>query len=404
MMRVILIVMILLLNHENLYAQISYIPFATTLKEGGSEISTAVTYFQTTAVVDEASQSTALPDGSSNQVIDFDFIGKYGFTNQFEGLVGLRGRIIQSQFSFDAGLGFEDYTLTRSGAESAVIGAEYSFKEVEGAKYSLQGYYRQALHSSYVYTNGEPEVLVLGDDTREYGIGVNFYYRTKSANILDAQILYRSPGESLSHEVFTKVQVGLVWNHVSLYAGIENVSSLDGDPYTNDPENKPFLLQGASGQYNSINRQWSAPYAGMKVALGDKWRMGVEYTQVTTGRSTDLGQRVLVNLIRRVESADNSYARRDQKFKQYRIEGIVTKMATSRKVAVVDKGIEKGLKNGMKVDFYHFDFVGGNELIATGVVIRARASKSLVRITKRLSKKRVDEGTVIRADELMGIE
>jgi hypothetical protein len=401
-MRVILTTMILVLSHQNLYAQVSYVPFANTLKEGGNEISFETTYFQTTSVAGVDSKTTSLPAGTSNQRIDFDFTGKYGFTNQLEGLVGLRGRFIQSQFSFDAGTGIEDYKLTRSGAESVVIGAEYSLKEVEGAKYSLQGYYRQALHSSHVYSGGDPEVLVLGDDSREYGVGINFYYRTKSLNVLDAQVLYRSPGESLSQEIYSRVQGGLVWKSAALYLGIENVYSLEADPYTNDPENKPFLLQGSSAQFNSVNRQWTAPYAGLNISLGEKWRMGVEYAQVSTGTSTDLGQRVLFKLVRRTDIADNSYAKRDQKFKQYRIEGLVTKMATSRKVAVVDQGVEKGLRKGMKVDFYHFNFVGGNELIATGVVIRARASKSLVRIIKRLSKKRVDEGTVIRADELQG--
>lgn len=403
-MRVLIITAVFLLSSEAIFSQVSYIPFAMTVKEGGTEISLDTTYFNTTSIVNEDSVASSLAEGTSNQRLDFDFIGKYGLTDHLELMGGIRGRYIQAQFSFDPGTGSEDYTLSRSGAESGVVGLEYSLKEVEGTRYSVLGYYRKAFHSSSEFLGGEPTDVALGDDSREYGLGINFYYKTESANVLDAHIVYRSPGEDLSQEVFSRVQGAMVWKRVALYAGVENVFSFDADPYSNDPENKPAVLQGSSVQFNSVNRQWSAPYGGLSFGLGPAWRIGVEYAQVTTGRSTDLGQRLLINLTRRSEESDNSFAKRDSQFKQYRIEAVVQKMASSRKVAVVDKGIERGLNQGMRVDFYHFDFVGGNELIATGVVIKARASKSLVRITKRLSRKRVEEGTVARAGEIAGPE
>ena len=54
----------------------------------------------------------------------------------------------------------------------------------------------------------------------------------------------------------------------------------------------------------------------------------------------------------------------------------------------------------MQVDFYYFDYVGGNELIARGVVIKTQVSKAVVQINKRYGRRRVQEGTVIRAGQI----
>jgi hypothetical protein len=91
------------------------------------------------------------------------------------------------------------------------------------------------------------------------------------------------------------------------------------------------------------------------------------------------------------------FSRRDSQFKEYTIEGTISKISKNRSACVVDQGLASGLKEGMSVDFYHFDYVDGNMLIAKGFVIKAGASKSMIKITKRYSKKRLEEGTVMRA-------
>jgi hypothetical protein len=401
MNRLFLISTAFLIGQVSLHAQTSYLPFASTLNEGGTEFSFSTEYFSTASIADYDSQVTDLTDGLSHQRLDFDIYGKYGFTSQLEGQLGVRGRYIQSAFTGDFGSGVEEIKLTKTGAESTVVGLKYSFKEVERTKYSLEGWYRHSMHSSDIFVDGtEPEEVILGDDSREYAVGIDFYFKTKDNNVFDFQVFYRSPGEDLSKEIFSKVQFGFIWEYASLYAGVENVYSLDGDPYTDNPNSKPVLFQQPSNQYNSINRQWTAPYLGMGFALGTKWRMKLQYTQVTTGRSTDLGPRVFLGLSRRSNPNDKTYQKRDSKFKQYRVDGVVTKLSKSKKVVVVDKGIQDGLKRGMKVDFYYFNFIGGNELIGSGIVVKAKLSESLVQVTKKFSRRRVKEGTVMRAGEL----
>lgn len=382
-------------------AGVAYIPFTSTLKQSGNQISFSAEYFQTQSTVNNESELTKNIGSNSHQRADFEFLGKYGFTDQLEGHIGLRGRYIQSQNTFIYDETKSDtFKLSRSGMESALVGFKYSFKEVERVKYAIEGFYRYALHSSSLYSSGEPDQTALGEGSREYGIGGDITFKTKSSNIFEMKMLYRSPAQDLSQEIFSKVQYGLVWTKMSLYAGIENVYSQNNDPYTNDPENKPYMYQGSSVFFNSVNRQWSAPYGGLNFAIGDRWKMQLQYTQVITGRNTDLGPRVFVGLVRRNDAPDNTFSKRDSAFKEYRIEGTVVKLSKTRKVAVVNKGISSGLRNGMKVDFYFFDFVGGNKLIATGRVIKAKASKSLIRIGKRFSRRRVEAGTVMRSDEI----
>ncbi|MAX65554.1 MAG: hypothetical protein CME66_01315 [Halobacteriovoraceae bacterium] len=383
------------------YAQTAYVPFPTTLSEGGKEFSFATTYHQTNSVVDERGEKFQLPEGSEHFWADFDLSGKYGLTKQLEVLASARARYIRSKFIYNPDTDNEEFILTRAGAESVLIGMKYSFEEVERTKYAIEGWYRQALYSNSIYDDSkEPETVVLGEGSREYALGVNFYYKTQSSNLFDGKIFYRSPGENLSHEVFSQIQYAMVWPHTALYLGIENVYSLEGDPYTNDPENKDVFFQGVSERYNSVNRQWTAPYLGFNFSMGKKWRAELQYAQIMTGQSTDLGPRFMVRLTNRIDKKLKEFTQRNEKFKEYRVESVVTKLSKSRKVAIIDKGLAAGVQKGMRVDFYYFDFTGGNELIASGKVIKVKSSKSLVRIIKRYSRRRVEEGTIGRTDEV----
>lgn len=382
----------------NAFSQTAYLPMATSLKKGGTQLSLTTEYFNTSAVVNVDGEQSILEADSSYEKIDIILDIKYGLTNQLEGGLGIKQRYAQADFRADFGKGDDTFSLSKTGGDSTYLAFKYSFKEIERLKYAVQGKYSFPLQSNQIYTGGAPDDLVISDDERSYSVGLDFYYKTKSLNILEGQLLYRSPGTNLSTEVFSKLQVGLVWNYVSLYAGGEVVSSLNRDPYTSDPDQKPVVFQGPSAQVNSINRQWSAPFVGLNLALGKSWRLRFEYGQVISGRSTDLGSRALVNLGWRSEKDDGGFTKKDSTFKQYRIEGLVRKLAKSRRVAIVDQGVGAGMREGMGVDFYYFDYVGGNTLIARGVVIKAKSSKSLVKIVKKFSRKRVEEGTVMRAD------
>lgn len=118
-------------------------------------------------------------------------------------------------------------------------------------------------------------------------------------------------------------------------------------------------------------------------------------SQVVSGNSTDIGTAFGASLIRRVE--DKSQDRPDQRFKEYDFEAAVTKVSPKKKYVVIDKGLADDVAKGMKIDFFEFDYVGGNILLARGIVFKTKADSSIVKITNLYnSKKELKEGVVAR--------
>lgn len=400
MKKIILIVISSCLSIQ-VFSQSSFIPYAQTLSQGGVELEGSLEYFGTTKIADKDGAKTNLSDGAAHSKIDGDLMGRYGVTDQLELVGGVRYRYINTAFSDDFGGGSEKFELTTSGMESFLVGAKYGFRAIDGFKFGVDGYYRYATYSNKLYDgSSEPEEVAFGEGSRDYGVGGILEYKTKSENIFEAKVQYRSPGETLSKELFSLLRFGMVWTRFSLYAGLESVTSMGNDPHTGDLDNKELVFNGSSGLFNSVNRQWTAPFMGMGIAMGDKWRLTLQSTFVTEGRSTDLGSRFLFSITRRADKKPNAFAQKNNKFKQYRVEGVVEKLSKSRKVVVVDKGKKDGVEEGMKVDFFYFDFQGENKLIATGKVMKLKYGKSLVQVIKRYSRRRVEKGTVARLGEL----
>ena len=51
----------------------------------------------------------------------------------------------------------------------------------------------------------------------------------------------------------------------------------------------------------------------------------------------------------------------------------------------------------MKIDFFEFDYIGGNILIASGVIVQVKSESSIVKITQHYNvKKEIKEGLIGR--------
>ena len=378
----------------------AFIPDALTLSEGGNELTFETIIFQTTGVVTEEGIGFQLAEDNYYQRYDFNFKWAYGFTDDFEGYTGFGARYIQAQ---DNSTG-ETANYNQGALTSALLGFKYGFKERNGFKLTLEGYYQKALfeNEEYQILAQAPDDISMGDDTREIAVGLNMFSRSDSNNYLTGSFFYRDPSQKLSSEILSNVAYNLAWKYFSFGVGLENNFSLETDSYSNDPENKPQTNNGPSEYFNSVNRSWTAPYAQMNLYFGGNWRLESRYAQVTTGNSTDKGPRITLALVKRdgVDKAKRSFKRTDRAFKQYKVEGLVTKVASSKKACIIDKGLVEGVERGQQVDFYHFDYVDGNRLIGSGIVARAEASRSLVKIVRKYSKKRVEEGTVARVQQI----
>ena len=379
------------------FAQTSYVPKTLTLAEGGNEIGFDTGVFVPTIHSDSRGELIQFEEGESYLRADINFLGKYGFTNNLQVNVGLRARVNQSNQTFDSGSETEELSLVASGIESGLVQLKYSFPLVKGLQYSMEANYRTAFYTNSEYTAGtKPDHIVLGDGDSEVSVGGGLTIYTDSQNFFSARALYRNPSKQLSSEFYTESEFAIVWQYFAMLIGVENLISLNGDAYTTDPDTKPQISSGSTYDFNSINRSWTAPYMGMNFALGSKWRLELKAKSKIYGVSTDLGNEVMISLHKRTSDL-KSFVQKDAAFKQYSIEGVVKKLSKKRTAAVLNIGLQDGIEKGMKIDFYHFDYLGGNQLIASGFVVKVSLKKSIIKITKRFSKLRVEEGTVARS-------
>lgn len=203
------------------------------------------------------------------------------------------------------------------------------------------------------------------------------------------------PGNNLANEIYWQLEGALVWKHIALLAGADGVVSRKDDPFTGDSANRPNFNTGSTNLYLGENRQSIVPYLGANVALGSKWRVELRGSQVISATSFDQGTNLGIHLIRR--SDPGTGRKYDLAFKEYDIEANVFKVSPKKGYVVIDKGVASDVQKGMKIDFFEFDYIGGNTLLASGVVLKTTADTSIVKITHLYNTKReLKEGVIAR--------
>lgn len=348
-------------------------------------------YFQTSKTVDEKRKSTALPAGESFYRTQGEVGGLFGATDQLQLGLGLRYRLNQSTYMS----GTQEIDASSSGVQSTFASFAYGFKPQGQWNVTLEGLYRYVPYTNEVAPYNA-EDLILGDEGSEYSGGLGFTYSFKNNSFFTVRGGYRKPGLDLSNEMYWQAEAATAWKYVALVAGVDGVSSLNNDPYASNPASRPNYNTGNTNLYNSENREWIAPYAGFNIALGKTWRVELRGSQVVSGKSTDLGTSFGILLARRVDQAPE--VKFDKKFKTYDVEASVTRVSPKKEYVVIDKGLADDVEKGTKFDFFEFDYVGGNVLVAQGVVIQTKVNSSIVKITQRFdTKKEIKEGLIARA-------
>jgi hypothetical protein len=374
----------------------AYVDKTETLASGGTEYSFDTTVFSPTSYSDLNGKSESLESGEAFFSTDFLITGSYGFNNNLQASIGLNFRLTQSTGTYAD----EDKTLSATGFEALLAQIKYSFDPVRRLQYSLEFNYRQASYTNKFYTLAElpevPDEMAIGEGVRELSAGLGFSFITESQNFFTGKFLFVQRDGDLSNEIFSELEFAIAWQYFALIAGVENIYSLNQDAFSDNPEDKPRLSRGSSRELNSINRSWTAPYLGMNIGLGDKWRLELLAKSRVTAASAYLGNEVLFNLVRR-NSSKNEFAKKDAAFKEYRYEGSVTKVSKSKKALTIDMGLEDGIEKGSKIDIYFFDYLEGNTLVASGYAVRVGTTKAIVKITKKYTKEKLRAGLNAKA-------
>ncbi len=372
-------------------AQSAYIPSTRVLFEKGYQLNLGADVFSTSKIISSDGTTHSLSGNQSFTRYQAEFTGQYGLTNNLQ--LGLGGRFRQHQAKFENNTG-DKISASGSGIQSIVTTINYAFTPVGNLRYAFEALYRYTPYTNKESTDGFSENLILGDDGNETSAGLGATYAFKNENFLTLRTGYRKPGAHLSDEVYWQAEGALVWRKFALLAGVDGVSSLNHDPY-ND-QSRPIYNTGTSALYNSFNREWIAPYLGANFSFGKWWRVELKGAQVVSGRSTDLGRSFGINLIKRVE--ENPDRKIDARFKTYDIEASVTKVSPKQNYVEIDKGMADDITQGMSMDFYEFDYLGGNVLVARGTIISVKSGSAIVKITQRFSPKNgIKQGLIGRS-------
>lgn len=375
------------------FAQTSYVAPTKILTEKGYQLGVSGEFFKSSKRVDKDGKDIEFGDSEAFSRMQGEVSGYYGLTENLQIGGGVRFR--QNRSTLMNLTTNEEETDTSTGVESTFFNLIFAFKPVDRLQYVLEGTFRFRPYTNEETNGTQTASLMLGDEGNEYSAGLGVTYSSKSNNFLTGRIGYRKPGSEISSEIYWQVEGALVWNYVALVAGVDGISSLKNDPYEENEADRPAFNNGATFLYNGSNRELIAPYAGVNFALGKNWRMEFRGSQVVSGRSTDLGTTFGISLIRRVEERKTDRA--DKSFKHYDFEATITKVSPKKGYVVIDKGIADDVQKGMKIDFFEFDYVGGNILLARGIVIQAKADTSIVKITNVYNtKKELKEGVVAR--------
>ncbi len=373
-------------------AQTSYVAPTRILAKKAYQLGIGGDFFSTSSRLDKDRNRVSFEDGEKFSRIQGEVGAQYGLTDNLQ--IGGSLRFRQNQSTSLNSLTLSNESETSTGLESTSFQVVYAFKPVERMNYTLEALYRHRPYSNDETVGTNLGNFVLGDQGPELSGGVGATYNSRSNNFLTGRVGYRRPGNELSSEVYWSVEGALAWKYFTLVAGVDGVSSLNNDPHENDL-NKANYYTGETALYNSTNREWIMPYGGLNIALGKKWRIEFRGGQVVSGRSTDLGTMFGVNLFTRVN--DSKSDKPDIRFKDYDFEVSVTKVSPKKGFVVIDKGLSDDIQKGTKIDFYEFDYVGGNILIASGVVISQKTDSSIVKITHIYNtKKELKEGLVGR--------
>ncbi len=388
-----LIPLILLLS-TSAFAQQSYIPFAKPLEKKGYQLSLSGNYWKSDKRIDREGTKTDFPEGESFTRIDSDINGILGVAKNFQIGAGAKFRTNQMKVTDSNG---EVINANTTGPESISLSGLFAFEPVNRIQFAFEGAYkfRPYTDKEIDLTNYDRADIVHGEKGNEYNIGLAVSYTSASKNYLSMRGGFRDPGTEISNEIYYQAEAVMGWKQIALVAGVDGVVSMKDDPYTDDPLNKPAYNRGNSEMYHGINREYMAPYAGFNVAVGKNWRAEFRGSQVISGRSTDTGTSFGITLAYRKETAPEQLL--DSKFKTYDIEATVSKVSEKKNFVEIDKGISSEVYKGMRVDLFEFDYLGGNVLVARGIVMQVRVDSAIVKISTRFNpKKEIKQGLIAR--------
>lgn len=377
----------------------SYEPLSYVLKDKNYQFKISETFFQTTGFFDNGRTSQAMPNGSSFNRLDSDLLFRKNATKTLEWGAFTKFR---SQTSAVTATNGTTYNTSKMGVESVGIILKHSLPPIERTRYALEAGGKMVTYSNPGFNIADPNGnLILGDDIHELFFGGSVSYEFVKKDYINAKIHYNYPLSKLSQEFKYQFEGALTWQKWAILGGAQGIYTLGTDDYGENPSAKPRQYTGATHMYNTVNREYIAPYIGVNWGFNERWRMETKVATLMMGQSYDKGNEITLNLIYNSNSTNNETSKkRDGKFKTYHIEASVVKISPRGKYLRIDKGLTHDIEKGMKADLFEFDYLGGNKLLASGVVMEVGADSSVVKILSVYQNVEIKVGHLVRLGEV----
>lgn len=377
----------------------SYEPLSYVLKDKNYQFKLSESFFQTTGFFDNSRTSQPLPNGSSFYRLDSDLTFRKNMTKTLEFVTFGKFRSQNSEVMAANGVARSN---SKIGFESLGLMLKHSLPPVERTRYSLEAGAKLATYRNPDFNIADPYGnLVLGDDVHELFFGGSVSYESSSKNYLNAKIHYNYPVSDLSQEFKYHFEGAMAWQKYTLLAGVQGIYTLGTDKYGDNTTAKPRQYTGATRLYNSINREYLAPFIGMNLGFNERWRVETKVASLMMGQSYDKGNEITLSLVYNSQNTTNEVSKaRDGKFKTYHIEASVIKISPRGRYLRIDKGLTHDIEKGMKADLFEFDYLGGNKLLASGVVIEVGADSSVVKILSVHQNVEIKVGHLVRLGEV----
>jgi len=370
---------------------------AETLPAGAYNFDLNFNYSKTLSSYDVDGNEVELGELEDYSLMDTDVTISYGYSRKLEFSLGGKFRQVSSNRADSNNT--EAITDTASGIENMNVGFKYAWKKSKNYRYAFSGSYVYKVYEENTLYNSTSEIpegeIVLGDSGQEFNLGFHLDYIYSKWTTVEASAGYRSPGNELSPEVPYHFAVVKNYNKWALWGGVRGIYSLGTDNYTDAPEQKPENATGSTERWNSINRSYIQPYAGIRYLFKKKYRLSFQGGQMISGTSTDKEGEFSINLAWSSggKSKDEIF---EESFKEYTTEATVIKVSPRGKFVKIDKGLAQDVSKGSKVDIYKTDYFGGNILIASGVIYESGPSWAIVKLLKRFRSVPIEKGLTAR--------
>lgn len=357
---------------------------AELLNESAYAIKLESSYFLTAGLFDSDGEKKELIEGDKFQMIDSDFKLSYGISHVLESALFFKWRAIEAVN--------QTHSVSNSGPESAGVEFKYAFPIVGRTRYALGVHYLQTLYTNTNYPTSAVipvDSIILGDDGSEYGVSGYMTYTNRSLKF-DSYLKYVSPPNDLSSEIRYKAEWIYFFTKLSFNGGVEGIFSLHRDQL----EQKPFLARGPSNIFNSLNRQYVAPFLGFNYSF-EKFLLSLKGQSLVSGRSYDRANAVALAVTWNSEGVTLESSKVES-FKEYHIEGSVLKVSVRGNFIKIDQGLSTDVEKGSRFDIYQTDYFGGNVLVGSGIVYEVGSDWAVIKLLKKYKEMDIKPGFAAR--------